>query len=894
MSIYLLEYIHLDTRGVEKAYHKVKAFLTNGDFYSAEVKKLKPTPYYRAKLNDADRLLFKFVQYQGQTVILLLEVIRQHAYEKSKFLRGATVDESQVVEPLPIPTETLAYLNPQRPYFHLLDKVIAFDELQHEIYQWPLPLVLIGSAGSGKTALTLEKLKTYSGRILYVTHSPYLVQHARNLYYAQEDGNEQAEIDFLSYHELLETVQIPTGREVSFSDFSAWAAKMGRHAVLKDPHQLFEEFKGVITGAPIEQAYLSRVDYLNLGIKQSIYLVEERSLVYDLFEKYLMFLKTNGYYDLNLVSHHYLARCQPRYDTIVADEIQDFTNVQLIFILKFLKNPQQFLLCGDANQIVHPNFFSWARIKTLFYQGALGDDHAVTRILYTNYRNSAAVTSMANQLLKIKNARLGSVDKESHYLIQSQSTAVGSVAFLPVMHALVKELNQKTQQSTHYAVVVIRDEYKERARRYFQTPLIFSIFETKGLEYDHIILFDFISAESEAFREIVYGVTAEDLAGDLTYRRAKEKSDKSLEIYKFYINALYVAITRSRQNIYWIESQEKHRLYDLLNLKTLHQLSIEKAQSSTEEWQREARKLDLQGKQEQADAIRAQLHQQHVPWQVMTPAIAADLIEQVTTRQMPKSVKIQCLEYAIVYQQQVLIQRLAQQGLSAAQQWKKSADIVEQKYYGLYGSQRNLSTAQQAVKKYGVDFRNPFNQTMLMIAARAGNAALVQWLLDVGADSSLTDNQGRQAFDYILQQAFDNKLFIQKALSNLYAMLAPDHLSFQVDQRLIKIDRKLGEFLLYYIVNTMLRQEISSIRLFGFTAQDLVQRLQDFPESIVPDYRKKRTYLSSLLSKNEATGKNPYNRQLFKRIRMGHYKLNPTLQIRTHHGWQAISLPDST
>ena len=182
MVMTLLEYIHLDTRGVDKAYQKVKTCLANGDFYSAEVKKLQPTVYYRAKLNDADRLLFKFAQYRGQTVILLLEIIRQHAYDKSKFLRGAVVDESQVIESPPTSTEALAYLNPERPYFHLLDKVIVFDELQHDIFQWPLPLVLIGSAGSGKTALTLEKLKTYSGKILYVTHSPYLVQHARNLY----------------------------------------------------------------------------------------------------------------------------------------------------------------------------------------------------------------------------------------------------------------------------------------------------------------------------------------------------------------------------------------------------------------------------------------------------------------------------------------------------------------------------------------------------------------------------------------------------------------------------------------------------------------------------------------------------------------------------------------
>ena len=43
---------------------------------------------YRARLNDADRLLFRFARADGQTCLLLLELILHHAYDKSKFLRG--------------------------------------------------------------------------------------------------------------------------------------------------------------------------------------------------------------------------------------------------------------------------------------------------------------------------------------------------------------------------------------------------------------------------------------------------------------------------------------------------------------------------------------------------------------------------------------------------------------------------------------------------------------------------------------------------------------------------------------------------------------------------------------------------------------------------------------
>lgn len=53
--------------------------------------------YYRVWLDDTNRLLPMFVQYQQETVCLALEVIHQHAYEKSRFLRGAVIsfDDTQ-------------------------------------------------------------------------------------------------------------------------------------------------------------------------------------------------------------------------------------------------------------------------------------------------------------------------------------------------------------------------------------------------------------------------------------------------------------------------------------------------------------------------------------------------------------------------------------------------------------------------------------------------------------------------------------------------------------------------------------------------------------------------------------------------------------------------------
>ena len=53
-------------------------------------------------------------------------------------------------------------------------------------------------------------------------------------------------------------------------------------------------------------------------------------------------------------------------------------------------------------------------------------------------------------------------------------------------------------------------------------------------------------ANRAAYAEVCRDVAPSDLEGEeLDYRRAKDKTDKSLEINKFYVNALYVAMTRA-------------------------------------------------------------------------------------------------------------------------------------------------------------------------------------------------------------------------------------------------------------------------------------------------------------------------------------------------------------
>jgi len=895
----ILYYRGLDYKKVKKQFEKTVEFLKVGDFSSAEVKKMTSTGYYRAKLDYENRLLFKFAWYNDQYYLLLLEVIYNHDYDKSRFLRGAKIDENKLEllrstdEIDEENREELVYANPRSVHFHILDKVISFDQEQERLFRLKPPVIIIGSAGSGKTALTLEKLKTLKGDVLYVTLSPFLVENSASLYYANQYENDKQEIDFLSYKEFLETLRIIQGRELDFHDFEIWLEPRSRSFGIKDSHQLFEEFRGVLTGKDITKEYLSLAEYQGLGVKQSIFLSDERKKVHAAFLKYLEFLEENGMYDLNMVSYRWLEYVKPRYDFIVIDEVQDFTNIQLYLLLKSLKNEESFILCGDSNQNVHPNFFSWTNVKSMFYTHELTGNEI--QVLRSNYRNSPGITDIANKLLKIKNARFGSIDRESTYLVESVADTGGEVQLLTDSTKIREQLNNSTMRSTRFAVLVMKPEDKHVAKRIFKTPLVFSVQEAKGLEYRNIIILNFVSGNSKEFREITAGVSAEQIQGDdLAYSRGKDKSDKSPEAYKIFINSLYVAITRAINNLYILESSEKHEILGLLGLATIrNRVSMKEEVSSVDEWKEEARKLEMQGKKEQADEIRKSILEVHEPeWEPLTPAKIDELKrEALDPDHFNKKAKDLLFHYSMIYGDYDCLDSLSELKYRKADRRESEGKLIRRKYYGVY-EKDDVNAVEKSIREYGVDYRDRFNMTPLHPAVDMGSEKILDLLIQYGADPSLSDNMGKIPLHIALYQSYDSKKHFQ-TLIPLLSYLVTDHVKIQVDNRMIKIDNhKVEYFLLHFFIalqaDVISECEFHFLAKRGVRAVDLERIVKEYPVSFLPEFRKKRSYLSSNLSKHEINSTSPYNKKLFKRLYRGYYEINPDLAVWVNDRWMNV------
>ena len=885
----ILRYSDLDTSGLTEQYSQTAEQISRGDFRAAQVKKLTGHDgLYRARLSHAERLIFSLVRHGDEVCALMLEVVRNHDYGKSRFLRGVEIDEAKIPDAIEAQVRAEArpvrYLHKERPAIHFLDKPLSFDDAQDATYRLPPPLIIVGGAGSGKTALALEKLKSTTGEVLYVTQSAYLARHARDLYYAAGFEGEDQDVAFLSYRELMESIRVPAGREATWRDFCGWFARVRQAFKGVDAHQAFEEIRGVL--AAQAGGVLSREAYRALGVRQSIFPAPERDGLYDLFEKYRGWLAEAKLFDTNLLAHEWCALAAPRYGFAVIDEVQDLTAAQLSVVLKTLQTAGQFLLCGDSNQIVHPNFFAWSRIKSLFWSDPQLAGQQQLHVLETNFRNGSTVTRTANALLKVKHRRFGSIDRESNFLVRAVGELAGRADLLPDKDVVKRELDAKIRQSARFAVLVMREEDKAAARECFGTPLVFSVQEAKGLEYESIVLYRCISGYRRQFEEIAQGVSEEDIAADsLEYARARDKGDKSLEIYKFFVNALYVAMTRAVDNLYLIESDLEHPLLKLLGLSATGELKVAAQRSSMEDWQREARRLELHGKQEQAEAIRRTILKTTAPpWQIFDETRLRATLGAVFRDRVPSEKQKQRLyEWAAVHDEPVLATWLAEEAnYGPAYGFRDNRPAVARKHWVKYNATYFKDILREC-EQYGLEHRTQANLTPLMAACAAGNLPLAETLLERGADPESTDHYGRNALHWAMRMAFREPKFAKGHFSAIYERVAPACIDVKAGERLVRIDRHQSEYLLFQTLWALLKDRFAYAHRGpggAFDSQTVLSAWEHFPASVVRPERNRRQHVSGVLARNEVSRDYAYNRALFLRVSHGFYLLNPVLELR--------------
>jgi hypothetical protein len=177
-----------------------------------------------------------------------------------------------------------------------------------------------------------------------------------------------------------------------------------------------------------------------------------------------------------------------------------------------------------------------------------------------------------------------------------------------------------------------------------------------------------------------------------------------------------------------------------------------------------------------------------------------------------------------------------------------------------------------------------------MMAAAAGNLPLVEALLDRGARLDARDVLGHLPLHWALRRAYADASFARSSFGAIYDVLAPPSFDVQVEGRLVQVGREQGEYFLFHhlMAEWCLTYPARTGRYTGWTAARVSRPpFEHFPEVVVRESRRKRTYLNHVLSRSEVSSNYPSSRRLWRRERMGHYVPNPGLSLR-------VALPDGT
>ena len=307
--------------------------------------------------------------------------------------------------------------------------------------------------------------------------------------------------------------------------------------------ELWTEIREVIRKASITE--LSLEEYKMLDEADSLVNLAAREDVYGCYEAYKQWLEKNKYFDDN----EFVLNATNKFDFVVVDEIQDYTELQ-IYLISRLTNKRRIILVGDSKQIVNPTVFNERKLIDLFKDSSNGIALNVER-LEQNFRCQKEVVSVANKVVKTRREKIGAQkhDVEEYGIRDGEKPLC-----LTWNENNVKKLLGELLKYPSVALLVpngeIRDRiiklYGEEEYRKAQNSLIYTIAEIKGMEYRYVVSCDVLSAYDKMWQNIM-----NDNANRITR-------------YRYYFNLFYVSITRAQEFLCVMEENENNPLYSEL------------------------------------------------------------------------------------------------------------------------------------------------------------------------------------------------------------------------------------------------------------------------------------------------------------------------------------------
>jgi len=593
-------------------------------------------PVYEARTDSGDRLLFTVIRSasaeQPERLVSHLQVwdlvehddvtrkARRNRSPEAEFLELEALEEFAIDEPPADPAATFDDVSPAAGAdpllsfllsapavpdvaadeglvgavrWYLLDASALGDEVefqrrmdgaegelelkltgeQYEVLRAPGPVLLAGSAGSGKTVIAVHRLAAEAGhraagaareRALYLSASPALAAHARDLYrglVAARGGDPDLDPpDFFSFEDLYRSlVPADLRRQQALPmdeiRFEGWFRRAGRPL---DPALVWEELRSILKGSCLahDRPMLDERAYFDLGRKRAPLFVHERPEIYRIALRYQEWLAEEGRSDQVDLCRRALAelrraRTRP-YGTVICDEVQDLTEIEvaLVFALSVRTDGTGVLLAGDTQQIVNPSGFRWAEVRRLVANRERRREAPALHRLRRNFRSVRPLTELANAVLLLRREVFGRSEEDE----PEEGMAAGPVPVLLAGEeaAVLAAAREVLELGPRTAVLAGSAEEAANLRERLGTARVFTVREVKGLEFDSLLLWRLLAPDRDLVERFLRG----NLAGP-------EPSLVREVRFKRLLQHLYVAVTRARRHLAIYEGPAPHPFWTL-------------------------------------------------------------------------------------------------------------------------------------------------------------------------------------------------------------------------------------------------------------------------------------------------------------------------------------------
>lgn len=605
------------------------------------VKKLRSVnklPIYEARVDKGNRMLFTLVPItewgKNKTAIMIfhLSVAHDAVVRTAKNIIGASFTEQMYEEAEEAMIDTIVSLEEESkkwwypqyyaPFVH--QKMYAIDEEtfirfmqkeelapeefwnmklkltdeQFEVLEKPLPVLMSGTAGSGKTTIVIHKLLCEPNlKKLYLTYNKALAEEAQKQFESLIRGLDEEETyrrntSFSTFAQIFnfykdDEFQTIITKEKFIFEYTKYA-RNNKLTNTFPPLMIWEEIRGVLKSGAFSKAPLTVKQYKKLTKHQAPNFYGKRDQAYKIFEWYEEWLANNYYLDEQDILRVILEKDLPTFDIVICDEVQDVSILHIDLVLALANNePNRVILTGDDHQIIQYSGFRWENIKTLFYEKF---NCAIQEIvqLSKNFRNSGKIAKLAAAINHLQR-------NYTDFQYKTKETEHLDFGTQPLLyqHIDITALLEKISTfGAHDAILVRNDEERKQLKTLFaniskQSPLIFTVSESKGLEFSSIMLWNMFKeelAESKQWQKI------KRLIDQGNVHRIDENT-----VFKRFIryeaSLLYVAVTRGIKNCFIFEHNEQPAFWQIDDIAqslsvryTLDDRDIEEQASTDEDW----------------------------------------------------------------------------------------------------------------------------------------------------------------------------------------------------------------------------------------------------------------------------------------------------------------------